>query len=99
MGTLSGGAAGHAASAPILLFQLHPGGEDQDDLPHGPCLAFTSFTHPRHSTSTTAAPSEPGHLTILLLDHYESKPQCLISQAEPSKASLGQSTQLLELPQ
>lgn len=54
-------------------------------LPHRPCLAqvlHLSIIHPRHSVSTTAAPSELGHLTILS-DHSEPKSQCPAEQSSP----------------
>lgn len=58
-----------------------------------------SFTRPKHSMSTTAAPPEPRHLSILLLDHSKSKLQHLGGYVEPTKASPRQAAQLLELPE
>lgn len=58
-----------------------------------------SLTHPRHSTNTAAAPSEPRHLSILLLERSESKPQRPTIQAQLSETSPGQNARLSELPE
>lgn len=87
----------------IPFLQQHPRGENQDDLPHRPCLA--QVLHPIHPSipGTARAPlllqlrlSLDDDLLIIFPDHSESKPQCLAEQS--SEASPGQTTQLQELP-
>lgn len=75
----------------ILFLEQHPRGASPQTLP---CSSPSSL-HPRNNVSTTAAPSELGHLTILP-DHFEPKPQGLESSELP-QASPGQASQLEEL--
>lgn len=74
----------------IPFLQQHPRGENQDDLPHRPCLA--QVLHPIHPSipGTARAPLLlqlrlilDDELLIILPDYSESKPQCLAEQSPP----------------
>jgi len=61
--------------------------------------SLTFLTRPRHSTSTTAAPSKPGHLSLLFPEHSKSKRLHLVRRAEPSEASPEKNDRLSEPPE